>query len=78
MSDALSMEDEVDEFCFVDARYFVEALGEVKPEFCPGVSGILSKCVPDFVLVWLVCVPVCPAQTGNIVHAFGMFLVDTR
>ena len=78
MSDALSMEDEVDEFCFVDARYFVEALGEVKPEFCPGVSGILSKCVPDFVLVWLVCVLVCPAQTGNTVHAFGMFLVDTR
>lgn len=77
MSDALSVEDEADAFCVVDARYLVDALGEVKPEFCPGVSGILSQCVPDFVLVWPVCVLVCPAQTRNIVHAFGMFLVET-
>ncbi len=71
------MEDKADAFCFLDVRYLVDALGEVKPEFCPGVSGILSKCVPDFVLVWPVCVLVCPAQTGKIVQGFGMFLVDT-
>ncbi|QDT26162.1 hypothetical protein Enr10x_14620 [Gimesia panareensis] len=33
--------------------------------FCPVVSGILSRCVRDFVLVWPVFVPIGSDQKGR-------------